>query len=68
MKLALALSALVAVATLAACGSGAQLAALEIGHFAPISELRSPFTRWVATGIVVRKATMEFAGLPSAPQ
>lgn len=47
--------------------NGTQLAALKLGHYAPISELRARFSKLEPTEIAVRKAAKDFVALLEAP-
>jgi hypothetical protein len=46
---------------------GTQLAAMKLGHYAPISDLRARFSKLEPTEIAVRKAAKDFVVLLEAP-
>lgn len=48
--------------------TGRQLAALHLGHFAPLSELKARFSKLAPAEIAVRKAAADFAGLLRTPE
>ena len=47
--------------------NGAQLAAMKLGHYAPISDLRARFSKLEPTEIAIRKAAKDFVALLEAP-
>jgi Protein of unknown function (DUF3313) len=47
--------------------SGAQLAALKLGHYAPITDLLARFSKFEPTEIATRKAAQDFVALLAQP-
>jgi hypothetical protein len=47
--------------------SGAQLAALKLGHYAPITDLLARFSKFEPTEIATRKAAQDFVALLGQP-
>jgi hypothetical protein len=47
--------------------NGAQLAALKLGHYAPMTELRARFSKFEPTEIATRKAAQDFVALLGQP-
>lgn len=47
--------------------SGAQLAALKLGHYAPITDLLARFSKFEPTEIATRKAAQDFVALLGPP-